>query len=169
MGRRPRPVRDRVVSIGDSPHLSYKLSKVWRVHVWLNYNEKTDFYVQLLIGFIPSHKESPNFWHVISQLRTTLYWNHIVPGPQGSAARKIRNHWISPTFPFLSSHKDREISKWLFTIWCLLPEWITWEAEMLLQTWKSYASWERSQTCKTGGKQKDGSPRKKTESYPWHR
>ena len=44
---------------------------------------------------IPSHKESPNFWHVTSKLRTTLYWNHIVP--EGSAAHEIPNHLISPT------------------------------------------------------------------------
>ena len=37
------------------------------------------------------------FWHVISQLRTALYWNHIVPDRQGSAASKIRNHCISPS------------------------------------------------------------------------
>ena len=95
MGRRPQPVRDRVVSIGDGPLLSYKLSKVWRVHVWQNYNEKTDFHVQLFIGVIPSHKESPNFCHVISQLKTTLNWKHIVPDRQGSAAHEIPNHWIS--------------------------------------------------------------------------
>ena len=57
-----------------------------------NYNEKTDFYVQLFIGLIQSNKESPNFWHVISQLTTTLYWNQ-----QGSAAHEIPNHWISPS------------------------------------------------------------------------
>ena len=34
MGRRPQPVRDRV----------------WRVRVWQNYKEKTDFHVQLFIG-----------------------------------------------------------------------------------------------------------------------
>ena len=70
---RSLPVRDYVVSIGDGPQLSYKLSKVWQ-----NYNEKTDSDVQLLIGLISSHKESPNFWHVISHFWTTLYWNHIV-------------------------------------------------------------------------------------------
>ena len=53
--------------------------------------------VQLLIGLIPSNKESPNFWRVISQIRTTLYWNHIVPDRQGSAAHGIPIHWISPT------------------------------------------------------------------------
>ena len=58
--------------------------------------KKTDFHVQLLIGFIPSHRESPNFWHVISKFRTTLYWNHIVPDRQGSAAHEISNHWIPP-------------------------------------------------------------------------
>ena len=92
MGRRPQPVQDRVVSIGDCPLLSYKLSKLWRVHVWQNYKEKTDFDVQLLIGLIPSHKESPNFWHVISQLKATLYWNHIVPDRQGSEAHETPNH-----------------------------------------------------------------------------
>ena len=40
--------------------------------------KKNSFHVQLFIGLIPSHKESPDFWHVISQLRTTLHWNHIV-------------------------------------------------------------------------------------------
>ena len=97
VGRRPQLVRDYVVSIGDGPYLSYKLSKVWRVHVWQNYNEKTDFHVQLLNGFIPSHKVSPKFCHVISQVRTTLYWNHIVHDRQGSAAHEIPNHWISPS------------------------------------------------------------------------
>ena len=29
-----------------------------------------------------------------------LYWNHIFPGRQGSAANKIPNHWISPTLIF---------------------------------------------------------------------
>ena len=96
MGRRPLPVRNCVVSIGDVLWLLNKLSKNWRVHIWQNYNEKTSFHVQLLIGLIPSHKESPNIWHVISQLRTTLCWNHIVPDLQGSAAHEIPNHWISP-------------------------------------------------------------------------
>ena len=41
--RRPLPVRDRVVSIGDGPQLFKKLSKVWRVHVWQNYKEKPSF------------------------------------------------------------------------------------------------------------------------------
>ena len=100
MGGRLLPTRDYVVSIGDGPWLLNKLSKVWRVHVWQNYNEKTSFHVQLFIGLILSYKESPKFWHVISQLRTTLYWNHIVPDRQGSAVRKIRNHWISPTLVF---------------------------------------------------------------------
>ena len=97
MGRWPLPDRDGVVSIGDGPQLSNQLSKVWRVHVWQNYNEKNSFHVLLFIDIIPSHKESPNFWHVISQLRATLYWNHIVPDRQGSAASKIRNHCISPS------------------------------------------------------------------------
>ena len=44
MGRRPQLVRDRVFSIEDGPLLSYKLSKVWRVHVWQNYKEKTDLH-----------------------------------------------------------------------------------------------------------------------------
>ena len=38
-----------------------------------------------------------NFWYVISQLKTTLYWNQNVSDRHGSTARKIRNHWISPT------------------------------------------------------------------------
>ena len=99
MGRRPQPVRDRVrvVSIGDGPWLSNKLPKIWRVHVWESYMQKTSFRVQLLIGLIPSQKESPNFWHVSSQLRTTLYWNQIVLDRQGSAAHKIPNHLISPS------------------------------------------------------------------------
>ena len=67
-----------------------KFSEFWK-------NMKKFISVQLLNGFIPSHKESPNFWHVNSQLRTTLYWNHIVPDRQGSAAHEIPNHWISPT------------------------------------------------------------------------
>ena len=37
------------------------------------------------------------FWQRISKLRTTLYWNHIAPHRQGSAAHKIPYHWISPT------------------------------------------------------------------------
>ena len=45
-------VRDRVVSIGDGPWFSDKLSKVWRVYVWQNYNQKTSFHVQLLISLI---------------------------------------------------------------------------------------------------------------------
>ena len=80
----------RVVSIRDGHWLSYKLSKVLRVYVWPNYNEKTDFHVQLLTGLISSHKESPNFWHVISQFRITLYWNHIVPDRQGSGPTKYQ-------------------------------------------------------------------------------
>ena len=97
MGRWPLPDRDGVVSIGDGLQLSNQLSKVWRVHVWQNYNDKNSFHVLLFIDIIPSHQESPNFWHVISQLRTTLYWNHIVPDRQGSAASKTRNHCISPS------------------------------------------------------------------------
>ena len=99
MGRRPQPVRDRVrvVSIGDGPWLSNKLPKIWRVHVWESYMQKTSFRVQLLIGLIPSQKESLNFWHVSSQLRTTLYWNQIVLDRQGSAAHKIPNHLIFPS------------------------------------------------------------------------
>ena len=34
---------------------------------------------------------------MISHFRTTLYWNHIVPDLQGSAAHEIPNHWISPS------------------------------------------------------------------------
>ena len=83
--------------MGRRPQLSNKLSKVWRVHVWQDSNEKTDFDVELFIGLIPSHKESPNFWHVITQLRTTFFWNQIVPDRQGSAAHEIPNHWISPS------------------------------------------------------------------------
>ena len=56
-----QPVRGRLVSIRDGPFLSYKLSKVWRVHVWQNYNQKSDFHVQLFIGLIPLRKEPPNF------------------------------------------------------------------------------------------------------------
>ena len=97
MIRRPQSVRDRVVSVGDGPLLSNKLSKAWRVHVWQNNSEKNGFHFQLLIGLIPSHKESPNFWHVISQLWTNLYWNNIVPDRQGSAAHEILNYWISPS------------------------------------------------------------------------
>ena len=47
-GRRPLPVRDCVVSIGKGPYLLNKLSKVWRAHVWKNYNEKTGFHVKFL-------------------------------------------------------------------------------------------------------------------------
>ena len=36
------------------------------------------------IGLIPSHNESPNILQVISQHRTTIYWNHIVPDGQES-------------------------------------------------------------------------------------
>ena len=41
---RLRTVRAHMVSIGDGPWLSNKLSKVWRVHVWQNYNEKNWFW-----------------------------------------------------------------------------------------------------------------------------
>ena len=34
--------------------------------------KKTSFHVQLFLGLIPSHKESPNFLHVISQFRTSI-------------------------------------------------------------------------------------------------
>ena len=47
--------------------------------------------------------ESPNFWHVISHFRTTLYWNHIVPDRQGSAAHEIPNHGISPSLHFVNN------------------------------------------------------------------
>ena len=93
VGRRPLPARDYVVSIMGGPKLWNHVSKVWRllvwrnktdekfdeikvwrVHVWQNYNEKTYFHVHFFIGLIPSRKESPNFWHVISQLGTAHYW-----------------------------------------------------------------------------------------------
>ena len=63
--------------------------------------KKTSFHVQLLIGLIPSHKESPNFWHVISQHRNTLYWSQIVRHWQGSTVRKIPNDWISPILDWI--------------------------------------------------------------------
>ena len=103
---------------------SNDMFKVWRVHVWQNYNQKNDFDVQLLVGLIPSHKESPNFWHVISQLRTALYWNHIVPDRQGSAAHKIPNYWISPKLrggkyfdPVLNVKHMHVISIWSNSNW----------------------------------------------------
>ena len=54
-GRRPLPVKNCVVSIGDGLEMLNKLSKVWRVNVWQNYNEKTSLHLQLFIGLIPSH------------------------------------------------------------------------------------------------------------------
>ena len=45
-----------------------------------------DCVVSIGDGLIPIQKESQNF-------DTALYWNRIVPDRQGSAARKIINHW----------------------------------------------------------------------------
>ena len=90
MGRRPLPVRDHVDSVKDGPHLWNKISKVWRVHVWQNYTEKTDFYLEISIDLVPSHMHSPNFWYFISQVGTVLYRIHMVPDRQGSAAHEIQ-------------------------------------------------------------------------------
>ena len=52
IGCRPLSVRDRVVSIGDCPYPFCPggyLSKVWRVHVWRNYNEKTGLHAAKLL------------------------------------------------------------------------------------------------------------------------
>ena len=48
------------------------------------------FISQIYIGLIRSHKESPNLWHVISQLWSNLNWINIVPERQGSAAHEIQ-------------------------------------------------------------------------------
>ena len=47
-----------------------------------------------------------------SKIRTALYSNHIVADRQGSAARKIPNHWISATLDpqFLPSLHNRPFS-----------------------------------------------------------
>ena len=49
----------------------------------------------LYVGLIRSHKESPNFWHFISQLGSILYQIIIVPDWQGSALHEIPFHCIS--------------------------------------------------------------------------
>ena len=36
------------------------------------------------------NKESPDFWHFISELETVLYRNYMAPGRQDSAAHEIR-------------------------------------------------------------------------------
>ena len=60
MGRRPQP-GPRGFDRGLSLELSYKLSKVWRVHVWQNLNEKTDFHVQLFIGLFRHTRSRQTF------------------------------------------------------------------------------------------------------------
>ena len=44
-----------------------------------------------IFGLIPPLKGSPNFWHVILQLGTILYSNHIVPGRQSMKLKKTLN------------------------------------------------------------------------------
>ena len=55
---------------------------------------------QLFIDLIPSHTDSPNFWHVISQLRAVPHRIRMVSDRQGSAAHEIPNHWISPSLRY---------------------------------------------------------------------
>ena len=85
----------------------------------------TSNFSSVLFRGIPSHKESPNFWHVISQLRTTLYCNHIVHDREGSAAHEILNHCISPT---LSSKLKR-----------LNFKWILYKSKICIRYYQSYA------------------------------
>ena len=83
--------------------------------------------------------ESPDFWHFISQLGTVLYWNHIVPARQRSAAHEILKIIVSPLVytltlteaykPFRSERRQTLLFKskhrcktWLKWAWYVLIE-----------------------------------------------
>ena len=55
---------------------------VLRVLSWAHAVNDGSLKFRLFSNLIPSHKNSPNFLHVILQLKTILYWNHIAPDRQ---------------------------------------------------------------------------------------
>ena len=139
------PCRPRIVwSRSRTVLLFNKLSKVWRVHVCQNYCQKTSFHVQVFIGLIPSHKESPNFWRVISQHRTTLYWNHIVTDWQGSASRKIPSHWICPR---LNNRLGQFQAEVLLTWLIIFHEFKSIALETNWWFWQDFTSKNMSSPC----------------------
>ena len=104
----------------------------------------TCFHVQLFIDLIPSHRESPNFWHVISQHRTTLYWNHIVTDWQGSASRKIPSHWICPR---LNNRLGQFQAEVLLTWLIIFHEFKSIALETNWWFWQDFTSKNMSSPC----------------------
>ena len=88
--RKPLSVRDYLDSIKDGPWLLNRVL-VWRNEIDEKFEEEISIF-----GLISLPKNSPNFWYLISQLRTVLYRIHIVPDWQGSAAYEILKIFESP-------------------------------------------------------------------------
>ena len=96
---------DYVISVEEGPHLWNHVSKVCRVLMRRNYIDEKSEVKTSIFGQISPNLDSPNFWHVIWQLGTILYFlkvgvnllkphNHWPAGVGGSWNPK--NHWISP-------------------------------------------------------------------------
>ena len=92
--RQPLLVRDYLDSIKNGPWLLNRVL-VWRNEIDEKFEEEISIF-----RLITLPKNSPNFWYLISQLRTVLYRIHIVPDRQGSAAHEILKIIESP--PVLS-------------------------------------------------------------------
>ena len=107
IGRRPLSGSDYVISVEEGPHLWNHVSKVCRVLMRRNYIDEKSEVKTSIFGQISPNLDSPNFWHVIWQLGTILYFlkvgvnllkphNHWPAGVGGSWNPK--NHWISPRY-----------------------------------------------------------------------